>query len=197
MVASGANASLLPQNLAKAETLIASAAIVLMQLEIPLETVAYVAGIAAAAGNTVVLNPAPAREIPEALMRNISVLTPNKTEAEMLSGITINNMESAAAAASAIRNKGVDIVIITLGSLGALVVTDTISQLIHAPKVQAVDTTAAGDVFNGALAVALSENKPILEAVTFACHAAAISVTRMGTQASAPYFNEVTIYKEA
>jgi len=168
-----------------------------MQLEIPLETVAYVAGIAAAAGNTVVLNPAPAREIPEALMRNISVLTPNKTEAEMLSGITINNMESAAAAASAIRNKGVDIVIITLGSLGALVVTDTISQLIHAPKVQAVDTTAAGDVFNGALAVALSENKPILEAVTFACHAAAISVTRMGTQASAPYFNEVTIYKEA
>ncbi len=197
VVASGANASLLPPNLAKAETLIASATIVLMQLEIPLETVAYVAGIAAAAGVTVVLNPAPACEIPEELMRNVSVLTPNKTEAEMLSGITISDMESATAAASAIRDKGVGTVIITLGSQGALVVTDTLVQMIHATKVQAVDTTAAGDVFNGALAVALSENRPILEAVTFACHAAAISVTRMGAQSSAPYFKEVTIYEEA
>ena len=196
VVASGANASLLPQNLANAEPLIARSNIVLMQLEIPLETVAHVASIAVAAGVTVVLNPAPAREIPAELMRNISVLTPNKTEAEMLSGITIIDMESAAAAARAIRDKGVGTVIVTLGSQGALVVTDTLCQMIHAPKVQAVDTTAAGDVFNGALAVALSENKPILDAVTFACNAAAISVTRMGAQASAPYLNEVIKYME-
>ena len=197
VVASGANACLLPSNLVNAEALIVGATIVLMQLEIPIETVAYVAGIAAAAGVTVVLNPAPAREIPAELMRHISVLTPNKTEAEMLSGITIIDMESAAVAARAIRNKGVDTVIITLGSEGALVVTDTLVEMIHAPKVQAVDTTAAGDVFNGALAVALSENKPILDAVAFACNAAAISVTRMGAQASAPYLNEVTTYEEA
>ena len=114
----------------------------------------------------------------------------------MLSGITIIDMESAAAAARAIRDKGVGTVIVTLGSQGALVVTDTLCQMIHAPKVQAVDTTAAGDVFNGALAVALSENKPILDAVTFACNAAAISVTRMGAQASAPYLNEVIKYME-
>ena len=193
VVASGANACLLPPNLVNAEALIVGATIVLMQLEIPIETVAYVAGIAAAAGVTVVLNPAPAREIPAELMRHISVLTPNKTEAEMLSGITIIDMESAAVAARAIRNKGVDTVIITLGSEGALVVTDNLVEMIHAPKVQAVDTTAAGDVFNGALAVALSENKPILDAVAFACKAASISVTRMGAQASAPYFKEVMI----
>ncbi len=196
VVASGANASLLPQNLAKAEIIIAEATIVLMQLEIPLETVAHVASIAAAAGVTVVLNPAPARDIPEEVMRHISVLTPNKTEAEMLSGISIHDLESAAAAGRAIRDKGVRIVIVTLGSEGALVVTDTLSEMIHAPRVQAVDTTAAGDVFNGALAVALAENKPILDAVTFACHAAAISVTRMGAQSSAPYFNEVTKYEK-
>ena len=193
VVASGANACLLPQDLVNAHALIAGATIVLMQLEIPIETVAYVTGIAAAAGVTVVLNPAPAREIPAELMRHISVLTPNKTEAEMLSGITIIDRESAAVAARAIRNKGVDTVIITLGSEGALVVTDTLVEMIHAPKVQAVDTTAAGDVFNGALAVALSENKPILDAVAFACKAASISVTRMGAQASAPYFKEVMI----
>ena len=193
VVASGANACLLPQDLINAEALIVGATIVLMQLEIPIETVAYVAGIAAAAGVTVVLNPAPAREIPAELMRHISVLTPNKTEAEMLSGITIIDMESAAVAARTIRNKGVDTVIITLGSEGALVVTDTLVEMVHAPRVQAVDTTAAGDVFNGALAVALSENKPILDAVAFACNAAAISVTRMGAQASAPYFKEVMI----
>lgn len=196
VVASGANASLLPHNLVKAETIIASATIVLIQLEIPLETVAHVASIAVAAGVTVVLNPAPAREIHEDVMRHISVLTPNKTEAEMLSGISIHDLESAAAAGRAIRNKGVGIVIVTLGSEGALVVTDTLCEMIHAPKVQAVDTTAAGDVFNGALSVALSENKPILDAVAFACQAAAISVMRMGAQSSAPYFNEVTTFRE-
>ena len=193
VVASGANASLTPQSLAKAEMVISSASIVLMQLEIPIDTVAYVAAVAAAHNVKVVLNPAPACEIPAELMQHISVITPNKTEAEMLSGITITDLETAAAAAKVIREQGVEVVIITLGSKGALIVTDIITQMIEAPKVHAIDTTAAGDVFNGALAVALSEEKSITDAVAFACQAAAISVTRMGAQSSAPYLNEIPI----
>ncbi len=191
VVASGANASLTPQSLAKAEMVISTARIVLMQLEIPIETVAYVATVAAANKVKVILNPAPACEIPADLMQHIYVITPNKTEAEMLSGITIIDLETAAAAAKVIREKGVEIVVITLGSKGALIVTDTITQMIEAPKVHAIDTTAAGDVFNGALAVALSENLELLDAVALACKAAALSVTRMGAQSSAPYRKEM------
>lgn len=197
VVASGANAFLTPQSLAKAEMVISSARIVLMQLEIPIETVAYVATVAAANNVKVVLNPAPACEIPADLMQNISVITPNKTEAEMLSGVAIIDLETAAAAAKVIREKGVEVVIITLGSKGALIVTDTLTQMIEAPNVKAIDTTAAGDVFNGALAVALSEEKSITDAVAFACQAAAISVTRMGAQSSAPYLHELTILEES
>jgi ribokinase len=190
VVASGANAELNPGDLAKAKEAIESAVIVLMQLEIPLETVEYVAQIAAKSGVKVVLNPAPARELPDELLRNISVITPNKTEAEMLSGIAIDTISSAKEAATIIRNKGVDTVIITLGKNGALVLHNNEFSHIPALKVDAVDTTAAGDVFNGALTVALSEDKDILEATAFACKAAAISVTRLGAQASAPFKKE-------
>ncbi len=191
VVASGANASLMPHDLAKAKTIIADAGIVLMQLEIPMETVEFVASVAAANDVMVVLNPAPACNLSAGLLQNISVITPNKTEAEMLSGIAITSRETAVAAANLIRDKGVEVVIITLGSKGALVVTNSIAEMIDAPQVEAIDTTAAGDVFNGALAVALSEKRSIIDAVTFACHAAAISVTRMGAQSSAPYLHEV------
>ena len=109
----------------------------------------------------------------------------------MLSGINIKDMDSAIQAANIIKQKGVATVIITLGDKGALVVTDTITEMITAPFVEAVDTTAAGDVFNGALAVAIAEGLPVLDAVTFACKAASISVTRMGAQASSPYRNEI------
>lgn len=193
VVASGANAALCPQDLQKAHEAISKASIILMQLEIPVETVAYAASIAFANNIKVVLNPAPACEIPASLMKHITVITPNKTEAEMLSGSKVTDLPSATRAARAIQAMGVKMVIITLGSAGALVVTDTITQLITAPKVEAVDTTAAGDVFNGALAVALSEGRDILDAASFACQAAAISVTRMGAQASAPFRNEIQI----
>jgi len=125
------------------------------------------------------------------LFKHISIITPNETEAEMLSGVKVVDVESAKQAADVIRNKGVKKVIITLGSKGALVIADGIQQLVAAPVVAVVDTTAAGDVFNGALAVALSEGEDIITAVEFACKAAAISVTRLGAQASAPWRNEV------
>lgn len=190
-VASGANATLTPKDIENATAEIAGAAIVLMQLEIPVDTVNWVAAFAAANNVKVILNPAPACELPETFFKNIAIITPNKREAEMLSGINIKDMNSAIQAANIIKQKGVATVIITLGDKGALVVTDTITEMITAPFVEAVDTTAAGDVFNGALAVAIAEGLPVLDAVTFACKAASISVTRMGAQASSPYRNEI------
>ncbi|MDQ6842872.1 MAG: ribokinase [Bacteroidota bacterium] len=197
VVASGANATLVPADLQKAEDEIKNAAIVLMQLEVPVETVEWVAAVAASNNVRVMLNPAPACALPASLMKNISVITPNKTEAEMLSGIKVTNLETAIQAGKIIKEKGVETVIITLGIKGALVIKDTIIEMIPARAVEAVDTTAAGDVFNGALAVSLSEGVDILDAVAFACHAAAISVTKMGAQSSAPYRSEVQIIQES
>ena len=194
VVASGANAALNTVDLQKAQAIIEQASIVLMQLEIPLETVQYVASSAAEQGVKVVLNPAPACELPDDLLRKISIITPNKTEAEMLSGVQVNDMESAKKAARIICDKGVKTVIITLGQNGALVLHQDEFTHVPAVKVEAVDTTAAGDVFNGALVVALSQNKSILEAVAFACNASAISVTRLGAQSSAPYKRELDTF---
>lgn len=193
VVASGANASLSPADLQKAEDEISKAKIVLMQLEIPVVTVEWAAALASLHKVKVVLNPAPACELPDSLLKNIAVITPNKTEAEMLSGIKITNLETTIQAGKIIKQKGIETVIITLGAKGALVISDTLIEMISAPIVDAVDTTAAGDVFNGALSVALSEGAEILDAVSFACHAAAISVTKMGAQSSAPYRNEVSL----
>ena len=191
VVASGANATLNPANLTNCMDTLYDASIILMQLEIPLETVNFVADTAKPSGIKVILNPAPACELSPELLKNIWMITPNEKEAEMLSGIPVADENSAQEAAKIIMDKGVEIVIITLGSKGAFVATKEINQLVAAPKVDAVDTTAAGDVFNGALAVALLENMPLLDAVAFACNAAAISVTRMGAQASAPYRKEI------
>lgn len=191
VVASGANATLSPADLGPATELIKKAGIVLMQLEIPLETVLYVALIAKAQGAQVILNPAPACPLDEALLTCISIITPNKKEAEMLSGISINDMVSTASAARAIREKGVETVIITLGATGAYISNKDMDVLIPSHAVNAVDTTAAGDVFNGALAVALSEGIPLKQAVAFACKAASISVTRLGAQSAAPHRSEI------
>lgn len=193
VVASGANASLLPVDLEPAIDVIKNAAIVLMQLEIPLETVSYAAEMAATQGATVILNPAPARPLPDGLFQFISIITPNETEAEMLSDIRITDIESAKTAAMTIRAKGVETVIITLGAKGAFVSSADMELLIPSPVVEAVDTTAAGDVFNGALAVALAAGWPLTTAVDFGCRAAAVSVTRLGAQAAAPYRHEIDL----
>jgi ribokinase len=160
-------------------------------LETPLETVTKAAALVASGNGIVILNPAPACPLPNDLLKNISIITPNETEAEMLSGIHITDNESVRTAAHAIRQKGVDTVIITLGAKGAYILGKDIEQLVEAPIVEAIDTTAAGDVFNGALAAGLAEGLSLVEAVEFGCHAASISVTRLGAQAAAPYRHEI------
>jgi ribokinase len=190
-VASGANAALKPADLHKAEQAIGSANILLVQLEIPLETVSYLINMAAESNVKVVLNPAPACLLPDDLLSKVSIITPNETEAEILSGIKIADIESAEKAARVLAAKGIEAVIITMGAQGALLFYNNACNFFPAPVCQAIDTTAAGDVFNGALVVAIAEGKSIVEAVPFACRAASLSVCKMGAQSSAPYRDEL------
>jgi ribokinase len=190
-VASGANAHLSEADVDKATSQIDEAVVVLLQLEVPIATVCYAIEQMWKLGKKVILNPAPAQPLPEELYDRLYIITPNETEAEILTGIHVTDEETASKAALALKSKGVKQVVLTMGAKGAFVLTDTFKGLVSAPKVQAVDTTAAGDVFNGALAVAIAEGLPLERAVDFACQAAAISVTRMGAQASAPYLHEM------
>lgn len=191
VVASGANGTLMPEDLADAENTICSAGILLMQLEIPMETVEYAAAIANKNGVKVILNPAPAQALSDKLLSNVSLLIPNKTEAEIISGIKVTDWQSARQAADIICSKGVDTVIITLSSMGALLKDGNKYYEIPSVKVQPVDATAAGDTFCGALSVAIAEGKPLVEAIAFANKCAAITVTRMGAQVSIPYRKEI------
>ena len=190
-VASGANAHLMPQDIDNARGAIEDGDILLMQLETPLETVEHAALLANQLGKKVILNPAPAHPLPESLLRNLYMLIANETEAEYISGIQITDMNSVARAADIICGKGVENVVITLGSKGAFVKERGAYHQVQGLKVKAVDATAAGDTFCGALCVALAEGKSITEAVEFANRAAAITVTRMGAQSSLPYRREV------
>jgi ribokinase len=190
-VVAGANMKLNANDIEAAEKSIASANILLLQLEIPQETVKMAVKIAARHRMIVILNPAPWNPVDDELLRQITIVTPNKTEAEMMSGVKIESESDLASAAKIIQSRGVESVLITLGVRGAFLLGYGLRELIPAFKVQVVDTTAAGDVFNGALSVALAEEKPIREAVRFANAAAALAVTRMGAQPSAPFRNEI------
>lgn len=194
VVASGANASLHPKDIMKAKQAIEDAGFVLMQLEIPIDTVEFVTDMANLGKMRIILNPAPApaKALSDNLMKNLYIITPNRVEAEMLTGIKVDDIDSAKLAAKAIQDKGVEIVIITLGEQGALVLDKNVFIEIPAEKVTPVDTTAAGDVFNAALTVALSEGRYIVDAVKYANKAASIAVTRLGAQSSAPYKSEVS-----
>jgi ribokinase len=165
--------------------------IFLMQLEIPIGTVEFIAQKTAAMGNRVILNPAPARQLSDDLLTCLYLITPNETEAEQISGIKVIDINSAEKAATIIRKKGVKNIIITMGASGAYLQSDGVSKMIHVVPVKAIDTTAAGDVFNGAVAVAMSEGMDLENAVLFANKAASISVSRLGAQASAPYRREI------
>ena len=191
VVASGANACLTPGDINKASFEIDGCSLILMQLEIPIETVEYVAEMAHSKGIKVILNPAPARALSDNLLKNLYMIIPNNSEAEILSGIKVSDIESAKQAADIISAKGVDIVVITLGSQGALIKDYENYHFVEASKVEAVDTTAAGDTFCGTVCVGISEGKSILDSVRMAARAAAISVTRMGAQASIPYRSEL------
>jgi ribokinase len=192
-VASGANADLTPADIDAAENDIANAALIIMQLESPLETVEYAAKVAKKHGVTVILNPAPAPAQPlsASLLENVDIIIPNKTEAEIISGIEISDEESEQRAINAIHAMGIKTVIFTLGSKGALLCEDGTSQLIPTFKVKAIDTTAAGDTFCGAFCVAISEGRPIRDAILFANRAGSITVTRMGAQQSIPTRDEI------
>lgn len=190
-VASGANNALAPDNVKDALAALDAAAIVLLQLEIPLRTVESVVQESFEKGLKVILNPAPAQELPSALYPLLHFITPNETEAELLTGIKVTNIQTAQEAALKFQEWGVPNILITLGAKGAYLHTASLSAHIQAPAVKALDTTAAGDCFNGALAVALAEGRDVQDAVSFACQAAAISVTRMGAQASIPYRDEI------
>ena len=191
VVAPGANATLTPEDINQFKEKIENASFVLMQLETPIETVETVANIAISKDVTVVLNPAPAAKLSDELLKKISIITPNQKEAEMLTGIKVSDETSAQQAASFLNRKGIGTVIITMGAAGAFLFHNNKHTMIHGTKVKVVDTTAAGDVFNGALIVALVEGQNMKDAVSFACRAAAISVTRLGAQASAPYRDEL------
>jgi len=191
VVASGANGTLSPKDIEKARNVIESADILLMQLEVPMDTVEYAAKLAHEKGVKVVLNPAPAAFLSNDLLHCLYTIIPNKTEAEMLSGIKVSDLETAKQAADIIAAKGVDKVVITLGSKGALIKDGDNYTNIPAESVNAVDTTAAGDTFCGALCVYLSEGYSLTESVRYANAAAAIVVTRIGAQSAIPYKNEV------
>lgn len=190
-VASGANAKLTPQDIDQASPLIAAADVLVMQLESPLETIAAAAAIGAQNGVNVILNPAPAQPLSDSLLQNVSILTPNESEAELLTGVRVTDEAGAAEAASVLHARGVGVVVVTLGARGSYVSSDQCTGMVAAFEVSPVDTTAAGDVFNGALAVALSEDQPLEQAVRFASAAAALSVTILGAQPSAPLRRDI------
>jgi len=193
IVAPGSNRQLNVKDVANAFESIAEKSIILIQLEIPQETVEFAILSGKKKNCDVLLNPAPVQPVDGSALRNLSIITPNETEAEMLTGIRITDLKTAEQAARQLHQAGVPNVIITLGSKGAFVSTGSNGKLVAAPKVTAVDTTAGGDCFNGALAVAMAEGMKIEEAVGFACQAASLSVTRMGAQSSMPYRKEVNI----
>lgn len=195
IVDSGANGLLTPEDITKAEKLFEDAGIVLMQLETPIDTLTEAAAMAKKHGAYVVLNPAPAPKepLPVELLKNVDLLIPNETEAAYISGVNIAGDEDLPAAMNEIQKLGVKDVIITVGSRGVCARIDGEMVTVPAFKVKAIDTTAAGDTFCGALCVALSNGKPLVEAIRFGCKASSISVTRRGAQMSMPRLEEIVM----
>lgn len=190
-VASGANLALSSSDIDVAADLIKTSQVLLMQLESPVQSVKHAAQIAARHQVKVILNPAPAQELDDELLGQIDIITPNEIELAMLTGQQVGDVAEAELAAQLLLEKGPTAVIVTLGKEGSLLCRETGCKLIPGITVDAVDTTAAGDVFNGVLAVALAEGQTIKEAIGFANIAAGISVTRLGAHPSIPRRGEI------
>ena len=187
----GANAALTPDHVRSAETLIADAAVLVCQLEVPLETVAAAVDIAARNRVLVVLNPAPAQHIDRAVLAKIDFLVPNESEASLLAGSDVADLASAQRAAAKLLDQGPRHVVTTLGARGVWLTGATGEFHAPAPRVDAVDTTAAGDTFIGGFSAALAAGDDLHGAVTLGQRAAALSVTRFGAQTSIPYRHEL------
>jgi ribokinase len=194
VVAPGANLKLSPEDVKKAQPAIAASGAVAAQLEVPLETVEFAARLANDAGVPFILNPAPARKLSAVFLRMVDVLTPNETEAGILTGVEVTDRKSAQIAAKDLLHSGVKAVILTMGAQGYLLATGDAVEFVPSIKVNAVDATAAGDAFTGSLGVGLAQGKTLHQAALFANHVAALSVMKMGAQSSMPDAEQVEAF---
>lgn len=186
VIVPGANWQLTIDEVRTASDLIIKSDVLICQLEIPLETTIEALKIASSSGITTILNPAPARELPSEIYKYASIITPNEVEASMLTGIETDSIEKAKSAALILNKRGSNIVIITMGARGALIYEKEKFNIIPPIKVNAIDTTGAGDAFIGAFAYFYAKSKNVIESVKFANIAAGLSVTKIGTQTSFP-----------
>jgi len=195
VVAPGANSRLSPDDVKRAQREIGSAGAVVAQLEVPVETVDCAAQMASDAGVPFILDPAPAQKLRPELLKQVTVLTPNETEAQILTGLEVSDEAGASLAAEWLLSSGVGAVIVTMGAKGFLLADGTTSEFVPAAPVRAVDATAAGDAFTGRLAGGLAQGQSLREAALFAGRAAALSTTRMGAQPSMPTRQEVEAFR--
>lgn len=191
MVASGANLRLLPADVDAAHDTIVRARVLLLQLEVPIETTLRAAAMAKAAGVLVCLDPAPAAPLPDALYACVDVITPNEVEAEILTGVEVHSFADAERAVEALRRRGPRVAVVKLGDRGAFYAGPEGRGPVPAVRTRVVDTTAAGDAFTAAMGVALGEGRGVAEAAAFAGSVAGIKVTRMGAQVGMPARAEV------
>ena len=191
LAAAGACMNFTDSDVEKAKSTIERSSIVLVQMEVNLDANWKVIDIAKKAGATVVLNPAPAGEIPDEIMAKVDIITPNEIEAGEISGIEIKTYDDASRAAQVLVEKGVGEVIITLGEMGAYIKSGSRQEVIRRLDVDALDTTGAGDAFNGGLVAALAEGMDIFDAARFANIVGALSVTKQGAAQAAPFRNQI------
>jgi len=196
VVVSGSNMKLLPGDIERERAVFSHVRVVLLQLEVPVQTVVRTAQLARGRAVTVILNPAPARRLPNSLLAMVDYLTPNETELHQLSGLPVTSIRSVERAARSLIGKGVKNVLVTIGARGCLMVNDMATKLFPARKVNALDTTGAGDAFNGALAYCLGSGASLEEAIPFANSVAAYAVTRPGAQTSMPTMRDLESFLE-
>ena len=197
LVVSGACDNITPAEVQRTHQLIDEADIVLLQLEVNMDAIEQVIDYAHAKGKQIVLNTAPARKLPESLLKKLDIVTPNEIEAGILTDTKVETSEDAEKAAQILMNSGVKNVVVTMGKHGVFVMTPDRKEMIPSMPVKAIDTTGAGDAFNGGFVTALAEGKDIFEAARFGNAVGALSVTKIGTAPAMPHRSEVDAFLNA